>query len=134
VFGGLAGPSRQVKRHAVVTTKIAASAHSSSISEELVINGNIESRGNLHLKGQVQVDIRCQSLFVDEGAQIHGNVMAEEVVIQGSVVGAVRASGVVLQAKSHLEGEVWCQNLTVEQGAIFEGVSRVDRERSVPPA
>ena len=70
-----------MKRHAVATTKVAASGPSSSISEELVINGNIESRGNLHLKGQVQGDIRCRSLFVDEGAQIHGNVMAEEVVI-----------------------------------------------------
>jgi cytoskeletal protein CcmA (bactofilin family) len=118
----------------VATTKGAASGPSSSISEELVINGNIESRGNLHLKGQVQGDIRCQWLFVDEGAEVHGNVMAEEVVIQGSVVGAVRAFGVVLQAKSHLEGEVWCENLTVEQGARFEGVSRKDREHSVLPA
>lgn len=123
-----------MKRHAVATTDVARSGPSSSISEELVIDGNIESRGNVHLKGQVQGDIRCRLLFVDEGAQIHGNVMAEDVVIQGSVVGAVRASGVVLHARSHLEGEVWCQNLTVEQGAIFEGVSRVDREHSAPPA
>jgi cytoskeletal protein CcmA (bactofilin family) len=118
----------------VANSKVAVSGLSSSISEELVIDGNVESSGNLHLKGQVQGDIRCQSLFVAAGARVRGNVKAEEVVIQGSVVGAVRASGVVLQATSHLEGDIWCQNLTVEQGAIFDGVSRKDRDHRGPNA
>jgi cytoskeletal protein CcmA (bactofilin family) len=77
----------------------------SSTSEELIITGNIESKGDLHLKGRVHGDIHCHALLVSEGAQIQGNVIAEEVVIQGSVVGAVNGSGVVLQAKSYAKAK-----------------------------
>jgi cytoskeletal protein CcmA (bactofilin family) len=99
----------------------------SSLGEELVITGNVESKGDLHLRGHLQGDVHCNSLLVGEAARIQGNVIAEEVVIQGSVVGAVRAAGVVLRAKCHVEGEVVCRRLTIEQGATFEGESRIDK-------
>jgi cytoskeletal protein CcmA (bactofilin family) len=105
----------------------AQSVSPSSLSEELVITGNVTSRGDLHVRGQLQGDVHCHSLLVGEEATIYGSVIAEEVVIQGSVVGAVRAAGVVLQAKCYVEGEVVCQRLTIEQGATFEGESRIDK-------
>lgn len=74
----------------------------SSLGEELMITGNISSKGDLHLRGQLQGDVHCHKLLVGEAAQIEGNVVAEEVVIQGRVVGAVRAAGVVLQAQAML--------------------------------
>lgn len=114
----------------MIAEKKLASHPASSISEELVINGNVQSKGDLHLKGHVQGDVQCHALLVAERAQINGNVTAEEVVIQGTVVGAVKAFGVVLQAKSYLEGDVLCHTLTIEQGAVFEGRSRIDTRAS----
>jgi len=67
-----------------------------------MITGNISSKGDLHLRGQLQGDVHCYKLLVGEAAQIEGNVVAEEVVIQGRVVGAVRAAGVVLQRRAML--------------------------------
>jgi cytoskeletal protein CcmA (bactofilin family) len=107
--------------------KSAQSFAPTSLGEELVIIGNIASKGDLHLRGQLQGDVHCHNLLVGEAAKIQGNVIAEEVVVQGSVIGAVRASGVVLQAKCYVEGEVVCQRLTIEQGATFEGESRIDK-------
>lgn len=98
-----------------------------SLSEELVITGNIASKGDLHLHGQLKGDVHCHNLLVGEAAKIQGNVIADEVVVQGTVIGAVRASGVVLRAKCYVEGEVVCQRLTIEQGATFEGESRIDK-------
>ena len=49
----------------------------STIGEDLTITGNVTSKGELHLHGQVQGDIRCVSLVLGEKAQLEGNVVAQ---------------------------------------------------------
>ena len=98
-----------------------------SLGEDLRINGTITSKGEVHLSGQVYGDVHCHKLLVGEEAEIQGNVVAEEVVIRGRVVGNVRASGVVLQSSCCVEGDVSCQTLIVEKGATFDGESRIDK-------
>jgi cytoskeletal protein CcmA (bactofilin family) len=111
----------------LVGKRSARSSGPSSLGEELVITGNIAAKGDLHLRGQLQGDVHCHNLRVGEAAKIEGNVVAEEVVVQGSIIGAVRASDVVLQASCYVEGEVVCQRLTIEQGARFEGESKTEK-------
>ena len=88
-----------------------------------MITGNVASKGEIHLDGQVQGDIHCISLFLGENARLEGNVIAEEVVISGRLIGSVQARLVTLQAKSHVEGDLFHQSLAMEQGAYFEGKS-----------
>jgi cytoskeletal protein CcmA (bactofilin family) len=95
----------------------------STIGEGLMITGDVTSKGEVHLDGQVQGDIRCISLVLGENALLEGNVIAEEVVIGGRLIGSVRARLVRLQAKSHLEGDLFHQSLAIDQGAYFEGKS-----------
>ena len=61
----------------------------STIGEELVITGNVTSKGEIRLDGQIRGDIHCYSLVVSEKSQIEGNVVAEEVAIRGSIIGSV---------------------------------------------
>jgi cytoskeletal protein CcmA (bactofilin family) len=88
-----------------------------------MITGNVMSKGEIHLDGQVQGDIRCISLILGESARLKGNVIAEDVVIGGRLVGSVQARQVTLQSKSHVEGDLFHQSLAIEQGACFEGKS-----------
>jgi cytoskeletal protein CcmA (bactofilin family) len=97
---------------------------SNSLGEDLTIVGNVASKGKLRLHGHVRGDVNCQALFVSQAAEIKGNVTAQEVIIQGCVIGAVRAAEIVLQANCHVEGEVSCHRLTVEQEATFNGESK----------
>ena len=96
---------------------------SSTIGEDLTITGNVTSKGEIHLDGHVQGDIHCASLVLGENSQVEGNIEAEDVVIRGRLVGAVRALRVTLQSTAHVEGDLLHQNLAVEQGAYFEGKS-----------
>jgi cytoskeletal protein CcmA (bactofilin family) len=114
----------------LVAKESAQSGAISSLGDELVITGQISCKGDLHLSGQLQGDVQCHKLLVGKAAKIQGNVIAEEIVVQGSVTGALRAANVVLQADCYVEGEVVCQRLTVEQGATFEGESRIDKKSS----
>ena len=44
--------------------------------------------------------------------------------VRGHVMGSIRGKRVMLQATSHVEGDVFHQALAIEQGAFFEGKSR----------
>ena len=96
----------------------------STIGEDLVITGNVTSKGEIHLDGQIQGDIHCVSLVLGENSQLEGGVIAEDVVIRGLLIGSVRALRVTLQSKCHVEGDLVHQSLAIEQGAFFEGKSR----------
>ena len=78
----------------------------STISEDLTITGNVESKGELHLNGRVQGDVRCVALVLGENAQLEGNVVAEDVMIRGRLIGSVRALKVMLQSTAHVEGNL----------------------------
>jgi len=96
----------------------------SVIGSDLIIIGNLESKGEVTVEGQIQGDIHCAMLLVGENAQVTGGILAEEVVVRGSVLGSIRGNKVTLQSTAHVEGDVFHKALAIEQGAFFEGKSR----------
>ena len=96
----------------------------STIGEDLTIIGDVTSRGALHLNGQVQGDVHCVALVLGENAQLEGNVVADDVVVRGCLIGSVRALRVTLESKSHVEGNVVHKSLSIERDTHFEGESR----------
>ena len=96
----------------------------SIIGEDLTVTGNIISKGEVQVEGEIQGDIHCTSLVIGDKAMITGGVVADDVVVRGRVVGSIRGVRVTLQTSSHVEGDVYHQSLAIEQGAFFEGKSR----------
>lgn len=64
-------------------------------------------------------------LFVvaQDGA-IEGEVRADDVVLEGRLVGSVTASRIALKEQAYVEGDLSFETLSVNQGAYFEGRSR----------
>ncbi len=96
----------------------------SIIGTDLTIMGNLVSRGEVQVEGEVQGDIHGTNVVVGEKAKITGAIIAEEIVVRGHVMGSIRGKRVMLQSTSHVEGDVFHQALAIEQGAFFEGKSR----------
>ncbi|KAB2846407.1 MAG: polymer-forming cytoskeletal protein [Hyphomicrobiaceae bacterium] len=96
----------------------------SSIGADLVISGNLDSRGHIIVAGEVQGDIKCAHLTVEDSARITGGIVAEEVIVRGHVSGSIRGLRVTLQQTSNVEGDIFHKTLAIEQGAVFEGRSR----------
>ncbi len=96
----------------------------SIIGEDLTVEGNVISKGEVQLEGEIKGDVRCASLVVGDKALVEGNVGADDVIVRGRVIGSVRGHRVTLQSNSHVEGDVFHQSLAIEQGAYFEGKSR----------
>ena len=96
----------------------------SIIGEDLTIRGNVTSKGEIQVDGEIEGDIRCGSLLLGDKCKVTGSVAAEDVVVRGHIVGSVRGLRVTLQAQCHVEGDIFHQSLAIELGAYFEGKSR----------
>lgn len=96
----------------------------SVIGSDLSIVGNLTSKGQVQIDGQVQGDINASHVIIGERASITGGIRAQEVVVRGQVMGSIHGKRVMLQAQSHVEGDIYHQALAIEQGAFFEGKSR----------
>jgi cytoskeletal protein CcmA (bactofilin family) len=96
----------------------------SVIGPDLIIHGNLTSKGEVQVDGEVQGDIHGTYVVIGEKARITGGIVAEEIVVRGHVAGSVRGRRVMLQSSSHVEGDIYHQALAIEQGAFFEGKSR----------
>jgi cytoskeletal protein CcmA (bactofilin family) len=68
--------------------------------------------------------LHASNVIIGETARITGGVVADEVIVRGGVSGSIRGRRVVLQSSSRVEGDVYHQQLGIEQGAYFEGKSR----------
>ena len=96
----------------------------SIIGEDLTITGNIVSKGEVQIAGEVQGDVFCSCLEVGERGRVKGAIVAEEAIIRGRITGSIHALAVTLEPNSHIEGDICHQTLRLEQGSYFEGRSR----------
>ncbi len=96
----------------------------STIGADLVIVGNLVSKGEVHVDGEVQGDVHAISIVIGDSAKITGALVADEIVVRGTVMGSIRGKNVMLQSSSRVEGDIFHTQLAIEQGAYFEGKSR----------
>jgi cytoskeletal protein CcmA (bactofilin family) len=96
----------------------------SIIGSTLVMHGDLQSAEDIRVCGQINGDIRCVHLAVAPGGTVVGNIVADEIVVGGTIKGIIRANSVVLQDGARVESEIIHKTLVIEKGASFEGVSR----------
>ena len=96
----------------------------SSISSGLSIIGKIIGHGALTIFGQVEGELRASTVVIAEGAQMEGDVVAEELTIGGYVKGTIHANRVKLNSTAVVEGDIFHRTLAIEENARFEGMSR----------
>lgn len=109
------------------STPTKAKPPASSLSSDLLIKGNLKTSGDILIEGQVEGDIQAHLLTIGEGATVKGECMADDVVINGRIVGRVRGLKVRLTSTARVEGDIIHKTIAIESGAHFEGsVQRQD--------
>lgn len=93
----------------------------SVLSADLQITGNIKTTGDINIEGNVEGDIRAHLLTVGEGATVTGECLADDVVVNGRVIGKVRGLKVRLTSTARVEGDIIHKTIAIESGAHFEG-------------
>ena len=93
----------------------------SILSSDLTIKGNLRTTGDIQIEGTVEGDIRAHLLTIGEGATVKGECVADDVVINGRIVGRVRGLKVRLTSTARVEGDIIHKTIAIESGAHFEG-------------
>ena len=118
------GP-QEVKDFAVAYSAPAPAPEAiSSISSGLSIIGKIVGNGRLAIFGRVEGEVHASNVQIGDGAQVEGNIVAEELTIGGRVKGTIRANRVMLNSTAVVEGDIYHRSLAIEENAQFEGMSR----------
>jgi cytoskeletal protein CcmA (bactofilin family) len=100
----------------------------------LVISGNLITKGQVQIEGDIEGDVHGIHVLIAEEGCITGLISAEEIIVRGRVMGSIRGKRVMLQSSCHVEGDIFHESLTIEDGAAFEG--RAQRSHAadlVPP-
>ncbi|MGE0767453.1 MAG: polymer-forming cytoskeletal protein [Hyphomicrobiaceae bacterium] len=96
-------------------------ANYSIINEWLKMKGDLESEGDILVKGKVNGNIKCNLLIIDVDALVEGGITADEVVIRGTTKGVINATKVRLEKTAHVDSEI-CHNVfSAEEGARIKG-------------
>lgn len=102
----------------------------SLIAEGSEIVGNINFTDGLRVDGSITGNIRAGEdiasiLVISEIANITGEVVADHIIINGSVKGPIHARKMLeLQPKARIEGDVEYAALEMHQGAMITGQLR----------
>jgi cytoskeletal protein CcmA (bactofilin family) len=116
--------AQAVKRSGVTySASPAAPEGTSSISSGLSIVGKIVGEGTLEIFGHVKGEVHASIVQIGDGAQVEGDIVAEELTIGGRVTG-IHANRVKLNSTAVVEGDIYHRSLAIEENARFEGMSR----------
>lgn len=93
------------------------------VGPSVKIQGDLNSEGNIKIEGQVNGKVKTtQGVYVNQGAKITADILAGSAVIGGEVLGNLKISGhLILQGTARISGDINCQILRVEDGALFTG-------------
>jgi cytoskeletal protein CcmA (bactofilin family) len=97
------------------------------IGADTRIEGNVNFSGGLRVDGAVRGNVSepnasPSTLILSEHGHIEGAVSASKIVLNGKVIGPVKANVFIeLQAKAHITGDVYYKSLEMHTGAVIEG-------------
>ncbi len=95
----------------------------SLIAENVSLEGDLVSDGDVQLDGAVRGDLKVAHLSIGETGQVDGAINADFAEIRGRVVGTITAKTIRLYASARVDGDLTHLQLSIDSGAQFVGRS-----------
>lgn len=104
-----------------------------SLGSDAEVTGKLSFVSATRVEGKLKGEVRAADLLVvGPQAVVHATVRAEKLVVLGEVRGEVLgAARVEVCAGGKLYGDVETQSLVIQEGATFEGRSRMNGQAAV---
>lgn len=106
----------------------------SIMAQGVEIKGDIISQGSLRIDGAVDGKLNIKGdVILGEKGRIKGEIKVDNLIVSGRVEGNVVASGrFEITANGYMKGDVTCNILTIEEGGVLDGSSRMIGHISKP--
>lgn len=90
------------------------------------VAGKLFVEGTVRVDGCVEGDVEADWVVVGETGKIRGNTRTRGMVVGGEVEGNVDAGEIAeLKEKARFTGEIRAPKLTISEGAVFDGRTRM---------
>lgn len=125
-----------MKRSEDLSVPVSRSAVTGVIDHGCEFEGKLCFQGTVRISGTFRGEIFTpDTLIIGEGARVHGEIDAGAVIISGEVNGTIRAKHrVEIHRPAVFRGDILTPSLSVDEGVIFEGSSKMANSVAVIPA
>ncbi len=98
-----------------------------TIGKGTVLEGNIETYGNIRIEGKVIGNIKSKSkIALGNSSHVEGNIIAQNADLEGEVKGRIEITEMlILKATAVVHGDIITGKLVVEPGAVFNGTCKM---------
>lgn len=115
------------------TKSIKSNAMPSIIAENLNIEGNLMSDGEIQIDGQVSGNVQAKTLTIGQNAEINGDINAGTLIIRGAVNGSLRGEEITVTSTATIRGDIVHASLSIEPGAKIDGhLKHSENPRDLP--
>lgn len=104
------------------------------IGEGTIFEGKITSAAGVRIEGQLTGDISCEGdVTIGEKANVKSSISSRDITIAGTVHGNAKAKGkITITSKGELYGNVSGPSFIIEEGGIFQGISKMKEPSGKP--
>jgi len=97
------------------------------------VEGTFNAVGNVVVKGELIGSMETQSdVYLMEGGVIEANIKSNNAIIAGRVKGNLKVEEKIeLNSTARLLGDINCQSLSIEEGAVLHGRCKVGGDAKV---
>lgn len=107
-----------------VSSKGGKASHS-IVDDRLIMRGDLESDGDILVKGKVFGNISCKVLIIDAEALVEGGINATEVIVRGRAKGEIRAERVSFERSAEVDCDIYQKTFSAEEGARIRGALKM---------
>ncbi|MDB4089027.1 polymer-forming cytoskeletal protein [Flavobacteriales bacterium] len=97
------------------------------------IVGDVDSQTNIRVDGKIKGTLRVKGkLVLGEKGTIEGEIQCESAEIEGTITGNIAVTGLLsLKSTSRIIGDLTTQKLSMETGALHNGLTSMSTSVSV---
>ena len=105
------------------------------LSQNSTFEGKLTFNGTVLIEGKVSGEIFSQdTLIIGKDAIVEAQIDVGEVIILGKVTGSIQAKrSIEIKSSGHVTGDLTVSSLVIEQGALFEGRSIMNKPTTNAP-
>jgi cytoskeletal protein CcmA (bactofilin family) len=95
------------------------------LGQSCIVRGDLASEGAFRIDGTIEGSVESKAaVVVGESGVVRGSVRGTDVVVAGTVIGDVTATGhLEILAKGRIEGDLAARSMRIETGGVFRGTS-----------
>jgi cytoskeletal protein CcmA (bactofilin family) len=98
-----------------------SNARRSVFAQDLVIEGDVTSKGPVDVQGKILGSLRAPDVTVAVSGRVEGTIVSHALSVLGAVSGAISARNVQLAPSAVVQADIIHEQIAIEAGAELEG-------------